>query len=897
LKSHRKLLDKMKSIEIRKRFLRYFEERGHRIVPSSSLILEDDPTLLFANAGMNQFKKLLLGLEKKDYNRAASSQKCIRVSGKHNDLEEVGKDTYHHTFFEMLGNWSFGDYFKREAIIYAWEFLTEVCKLPKEKLWATVYIGDDESEKLWYQNTDIKKGRVLRFDEKENFWEMVEVGPCGPCSEIHYDRGKEFSCSKKDCGVNCGCGRVIEVWNLVFMQYYRDEDGKLTDLPAKNVDTGMGFERLVAILQNVDSNYETDLFLPIIKKIEEISGLKMHSQQKYKGSPHFQNGSIRTESFRVIADHIRALSFAIADGVIPSNEGRGYVTRRILRRAARHGRLLDLHKPFIYKLSSVVVDLMGKVYAELEAKKEHISLVIKSEEERFGETLDSGIGLFEEVADKVIKKGRKVIPGEEAFKLYDTYGFPIDLTQVMAEEKGLSVDMEGFEKELERQRERSKAKDKFTSIAERSIKIPAEIVDENYNESKFLGYEHFKTTSKIIGVYPQDIVLDKTPFYAESGGQISDEGWIEIKGLKLKVDYVRKENNFIFHKIKESEKLTKDFLGKTAKAIVDIDRRKLIMRNHTATHLLHKALRETLGEHVHQAGSLVGADRFRFDFTHFKALTDEELEKIEYKVNQKIWENLKVKTFNTSLEEAEKIGAMALFGEKYEDTVRVIEIDDYSKELCGGTHVKATGEIGFFRIVSEQSIAAGMRRIEGVTGKGAYELIKNEEKTLEELSTILKVKKEELGTKVTELLECTKEMERKIKTAEAGSAREKIKELYQNAYELDGIKIISYKEEKGNRENLLSLADALRENLKSSIGIFATVSEDKISFVATVTDDLVKKGMKAGEIVKEVAKLTGGSGGGKPHLAQAGGKDLTKLDFALSQVPEIIKNILKMRRV
>ena len=863
----------MKSTEIREKFLKYFEERDHKIVPSSSLIPEDDPTLLFANAGMNQFKKLILGLEKKDYNKAASSQKCIRVSGKHNDLEEVGKDTFHHTFFEMLGNWSFGDYFKKEAIIYAWKFLTDVCKLPKEKLWATVFREDDEAERLWYENTDIKKGRVLRFDEKENFWEMAEVGPCGPCSEIHYDRGKEYSCSKPNCGVNCGCGRVIEIWNLVFMQYLKDENRKLTDLPSKTVDTGMGFERLTALLQNVDSNYDTDLFVPIIKKTEEFCG------QKYKKSAH-------SDSFQVIADHIRALSFAIADGVIPSYEGRGYVIRRILRRAARHGRLLDLHKPFMYKLSSVVVDLMGKVYPELEERKKHVSQVIRSEEERFSETLDSGIELFEEVAQKVIKKGKKVIPGEEAFKLYDTYGFPIDLTQLMAQEKNLSVDMEGFEKELEKQRE----------LSREGAKTAGKEIAMSWNiegTSAFKGYETNKIEAAILFISDdgKGIVLDQSPFYAESGGQISDIGEIYNKEFEFEVKEVIKQDDKIIHLGEVKRGDIHKLLGKKVIAEIDLERRQSTMRNHTATHLLHKALRETLGEHVHQSGSLVGPDRFRFDFTHFKALSEKELEKIEFKVNQKIWENLKVEIFNTNLNEAKKLGAMALFGEKYEDTVRVIKIDDYSMELCGGTHVKATGEIGLFRIISEQSIAAGMRRIEAVTGEGAYELTKREGKTLDELSSVLKVNKEDLGSKVGELMECSREMEKKIKDAEAGSAREKIRELYQTASDLDGIKIISYHDQKGNREYLLSLADALRENLKSSIGVFATVSDDKISFVVAVTDDVVKRGIKAGEIVKQVAKSTGGTGGGKPHLAQGGGKDITKLDSVLNQ--DHLKSIIK----
>jgi alanyl-tRNA synthetase len=565
----------------------------------------------------------------------------------------------------------------------------------------------------------------------------------------------------------------------------------------------------------------------------------------------------------------------------------------ILRRAAWHGRLLNLHKPFLFKLSEVVVNLMGEVYPDLKDKKELISQWIKSEEERFNETLDSGIERFEAVTEEVLKRGGEIIPGKIAFDLEATYGFPIELTQAMAEKKGLSVDMVGYKRELEKHRERSKQVIK-------PIGIPS---SESFGTPKvsampptdFTGYESFSTKeSKILFIFDdgKGIVLDKTPFYAEAGGQIADTGVIRNEEFEFEVSHVIKQGSHIIHlgEVKKGD-ISKQ-IGKKVFAEIDSDRRKSTMRNHTATHLLHKALRETLGEHVHQAGSLVEPERFRFDFTHFKDLTEEEIEKIEYKVNQKIWENLEVKTFNASLNEAKKLGAMALFGEKYEDTVRVVQIDD-SRELCGGTHVKATGEIGLFRIISESSIAAGVRRIEAVTGKGAYGLIKKDEKTLEELSAILKVNKEDLGTKVTRLLESSKEMEKKVKVAEAGSAKEKIKELYQNAFDSKGIKIISYKDEKGNREYLLSLADALRENLKSSVGVFVTVSEDKISFVVAVTDDVVKRGIKAGEIVKQVATSTGGTGGGKPHLAQGGGKDRTKLDFALSQVPEIIKNMLK----
>jgi len=843
----------MKSEKIRENFLEFFKKKNHKVVPSSSLVPEDDPTLLFTNAGMNQFKEILAGKKKRDFKRAVSSQKCIRVSGKHNDLEEVGKDTYHHTFFEMLGNWSFGDYFKKEAIIWAWEYLTEVCKLPKEKLWATVFRDDDEAEKLWYEHTDIIKGRVLKFDEKENFWEMGEVGPCGPSTEIHYDRGEEYKCEKSDCGVNCGCGRFIELWNLVFMQYYRDENRNLSDLPAKNVDTGMGFERLVAIMQGVDSNYDTDLFKPIIYKIEEITGKQYTVGRQKTSEGFFEKESKYQESFRVIADHIRGLSFAIADGAIPSNEGRGYVLRRILRRA-----------------SSVVTDIMGKTYPELSAKKEHIALVIKSEEERFEETLDLGIELFEKVAEKVLKEEGKVVPGKEAFKLYDTYGFPLDLTQVMAREKNLEVDLEGFEKEMEKQRERSK---EFKMAVSVSVETSSE-VDIDKEKDNYI------------------IFLESTPFYAEAGGQIGDTGKILGDDFEIEVlDTIKTKQDKIAH----IGKLSKGEIKKEkVKAEVDVERRKSIMRNHTVTHLLHKALKETLGEHVNQSGSLVAPDRLRFDFTHFKALDFAELEAVEYKVNQKIWENLKVETFIAPFEQAKKMGAVALFGEKYEDKVRVVKTGDYSMELCGGTHVKATGEIGLFKIISETSIASGIRRIEAVTGEMAYKLVKGQKEVLDNLEEILRVKGQEILDKVQQLLKSNKLLEKKLKKEVAKKAKEKIEKLAEKAEELDGIKIISNKFEIEKREELLELADAIRKNLKSSIGVLAGIIDKKIALVAVVTDDLIKeKGLKAGEIVKEVAKLTGGSGGGKPHLAQAGGKDISKLDKALKELPRIVKRMLK----
>lgn len=873
----------MKSHQIREKFLKFFEQKDHKIYPSSSLIPKDDPTLLFANAGMNQFKDIILGKKRAEHKRAASCQKCIRVSGKHNDLEEVGKDTSHHTFFEMLGNWSFGDYFKKEAIIFAWEFLTEVCQLPKKRLWATVFQDDDESEKLWYECTDIKKGRVLRFDEKENFWEMGEVGPCGPSSEIHFDKGEKYKCDRPDCGVNCPCGRFVEVWNLVFMQFNKDEKGNLSDLPAKVVDTGMGFERLTAIMQKVDSNYDTDLFRPLFKQIEKASSLS------YKDSDHQEplGTTPRDESFRVIADHIRALSFAIANGAIPSNEGQGYVVRRILRRAARHGRLLGLHKPFIYQLSSVVVDLMGKIYPELEAKSEYVALVIKSEEERFEETLDLGLELFEKVTERVKSEGRKTIPGEEVFKLYDTYGFPLDLTQVMAREKGLSIDLGGFERLLEEQRERSRTFVK--TICSEAV------ISDKVGKSNFVGYEKDEQKAKVLhSPNKNTLILDHTPFYAEAGGQVGDAGVISSEGFEFRVEDTKREGDAIIHVGKVTKGKIEEVIDKQVIAKVDIERRNAIKRNHTATHLLHKALKETLGEHVNQSGSLVAPDRLRFDFTHFKALDEAELKKVEYLVNQKIWENSPVGCREVPIEEAKKLGAMALFGEKYGDVVRMVEVEGYSKELCGGTHVCATGEIGLFKIVSETGIAAGMRRIEAVTGEAAYQLINKQKELLDDLAFILKTTEENMREKVETLVKTNKQLEKKVKEAQKESAKSRIENLVESCVDVNGIRVIAHQVEAETRDDLLELADTIREKLKSTVGVLAGIIDKKIAFVAVVTDDLIKsKGIKAGEVVQEVTKLVGGTGGGKPHLAQGGGKDLGKLKKALDSLPEIIRKLIK----
>jgi alanyl-tRNA synthetase len=725
------------SNQIRQSFLDFFRSKGHTIVPSAPVVPQDDPTLLFTNAGMNQFKKIFLSLETRDYTRAADSQKVLRVSGKHNDLEEVGKDHTHHTFFEMLGNWSFGDYYKKEAIGWAWELLTGVWKLPQEKLYATVYVTDEESFGFWKNQAGIDPSHISRHGDKDNFWEMGETGPCGPCSEIHMDMG-EGTCPKAGqdghaCGVNVdGCGRFVEIWNLVFIQYDRGADGILKELPSKHVDTGMGFERLVRVLQEKDSNYATDLLYPIIKQTGEISG------KQYKPGPEGM-------SFRVIADHIRALVFTIGDGVLPSNEGRGYVIRRILRRAARHGRLLGLKQPFLYRLASTVIDIMGEAYPDIKQRHEHICMVIKTEEERFGETLDQGLKLFEDIINrkhlaiglrqKVRDTSRlaedKIISGEDAFKLYDTYGFPLDLTQVMAEEQGFTVDSEGFQQAMTGQRERARAaRGEISYTAAREVAYP---------ECVFVGYNSLVQKTKITGIFVKelpidqagkgqtvDITLENTPFYGEGGGQAGDIGFLENPNCRIKVlNAVKAFNGSTVHHAEIVSGSVK--LRDEVTATVDQAARLSTARHHTATHLLQAALQQIVGKHVQQQGSMVSPERLRFDFTHFAGLEQMQLDEVEHMVNRKIMDNLPVADEHMKLAEAQKTGAMALFGEKYGEEVRVIFCGDFSKELCGGTHVKNSGELGLFRIIKEEAIASGVRRIEAVAGEAAYKLVKRDE--------------------------------------------------------------------------------------------------------------------------------------------------------------------------
>ena len=946
----------MTSSEIRNSFLKYFRERGHTIVSSSSVVPYDDPTLLFTNAGMNQFKDVFLGTGKRTYKRAADTQKCIRVSGKHNDLEEVGRDTYHHTFFEMLGNWSFGDYYKKEAIEWAWELLTKVWGLPKNRLWATVYKNDDEAENLWKTATDIDPKHILRFSEKDNFWEMGETGPCGPCSEIHIDQTPKGNASPDM--VNAGIPEVMEIWNLVFIQYNRDETGKLTPLPSKHVDTGMGFERVCAVMQGKNSNYDTDVFLPLIKNISEIT------RQPYNGSLQSTIGNRQSEidtSMRVIADHVRTLTFAIGDSAFPSNEGRGYVLRRILRRAARFGRNLGMHEPFIYKLVPTLVETMSYIFPEIKTNQDHIQKVIKGEEESFNTTLDNGLKIFEELITKPEAQASKTISGEDVFKLYDTFGFPFDLTELMASERGLKVDVQAFNKLMEEQKERSRTSitetahtsDSSEALINHKKEIAKHLETSAFEKSfKFVGYEHFEVESAILSSTDNLLILESTPFYAESGGQIGDTGEITVGNNSFRIIDTQKSGNVNVHILDKPLNSS----SRKVKAKVDKERRLSIQRNHSATHLLHNALRRILGTHVHQAGSLVAPEYLRFDFAHFTKLSDQELAEIEALVNKKIKENIPRTPGlnNIPFEEAKKLGALMFFGEKYGDRVNVVQFSNFSTEFCGGTHVNNTCEIGYFKILSENSIASGVRRIEAVTHDYALEHLKLLEnnhcnrlnEAFQYLNQLTKLKaeiasasdgKSELahysfdgyGQRLEDLKKITplpnyasqelaacfeqlanrnkaleeifqnfaderKSFEKELTRSRLKSLSGSIDELIASAIPIDNIKLVAAKVSAASIDELKNLGDSIRAKLGSGVGLLASIIEDKVQLVCVVTDDLVAaKKIEAGKVVGAIAKLVGGGGGGRPHMATAGGKDIAKLNEALAQTKTVIETLLR----
>jgi alanyl-tRNA synthetase len=861
------------SADIRSSFLEFFRERGHEVVASSPLVPANDPTLLFTNAGMVQFKEVFLGHETRPYTRATSSQRCVRAGGKHNDLENVGYTARHHTFFEMLGNFSFGDYFKREAIQYAWEFLTDVMGLPPEKLWVTVYEEDDEAADIWLKELKVDPERFGRIGAKDNFWSMGDTGPCGPCSEIFYDHGEAIPGGPPGSPDEEG-DRYIEIWNLVFMQYNRDSEGNLSPLPKPSVDTGMGLERLAAIMQGGHSNYDIDLFQHLIKAAAAVTGCKDTTEN----------------SLKVIADHIRSCAFLIVDGVLPSNEGRGYVLRRIIRRAIRHGYKLGQQQTFFNRLVGPLIEVMGEAYPELVKARSHVEKVLLSEEERFAETLEQGMKILE---DAISKLDDDTIQGETLFRLYDTYGFPVDLTADIARERKLKVDMPGFDKAMEEQRDRARAASQF------GVDYSDNIVVDTCTE--FTGYEHVvddgQVTALIVGGEQVEvanegeeavIVLDRTPFYAESGGQVGDTGSLETGNARFLVKDTRKQGEGAFAHI-GVVKSGQFRLGDTVKASIDSARRQATALNHSATHLLHAALRQVLGEHVSQKGSLVDADRLRFDFSHFEPLTDEQLRQIEDIVNGQIRHNAEVETRIMGYDDAVEAGAMALFGEKYGDKVRVLRIGDFSTELCGGTHVQRAGDIGLFKIVSEGGIASGVRRIEAVSGDKALAYIGETEKNLHQIGELVKGSRDNAGDKVRQLLERNRRLEKELEQLKSQLASSAGSDLASQAEEVGGIKVLAARLDGADPKSLRDTVDQLKNKLGSAAVVLAAVNGDKVSLVAGVTKDQTGQ-IKAGELVNEVARQVGGKGGGRPDMAQAGGNDPSGLDQALSGVRDWVES-------
>lgn len=873
----------MNSREIRETFLEYFKSKGHTIVPSSPLIPTHDPTLLFVNAGMVQFKTFFLGEEKSPYNRAVSCQKCLRAGGKHSDLENVGHTARHHTFFEMLGNFSFGNYFKKEAILFSWELLTEWVRLPKERLYVSIYEKDDEAARLWSELIGLSEERIVRLGAHHNFWQMGDTGPCGPCSEIIIDQGSHIGCGKPDCSVGCECDRFLELWNLVFMQFSRDASGTLTPLPEPSIDTGMGLERISATLQGKTNNFDSDLFEPIISSIESYSRT-VYGKDKTTDT-----------SIRVIADHIRAIAFLLSERLMPSNEGRGYVLRRIIRRASRYAKLLGIEGPILYKLLDSVADSLSDVYPEIREEKELSKKILRLEEERFSRTLEYGMRLIDEIIESLRNSGKTVIPGEEIFRLYDTYGFPVDLARDIAQDNEFEIDEAGFLREMESQRMRARAS--WVGEEEAVAPIYRELL--NKFRTEFIGYKEMESESTVLAIIKDgvnindikegmeaEIILDKSPFYAESGGQVGDKGELRTDGTKATVIETKKPiEGLHVHTIKVRKGILT--VGTKVKCLIDRSLRIPAMRNHTATHLLHASLRTILGDHVKQSGSLVTPEGLRFDFTHFSPLDQKEIELIEDLVNEKILENIRVETSVMDIRDAIDSGAMALFGEKYGDKVRVVKISDFSSELCGGTHVSTTGDIGPFKILSEGSIASGVRRIEAITGKATLDYFRNKEYELRNIAEMLKTS-ERPAHRLEKLLNEMRRLEKEVEKLKGKAAAETSSSIIKRAQTVEGIKVIAERVDGLRQKDLRVLADNIRDKIGSGILVLASAKDGQASMVAMVTKDLTER-FNAGEILKEVAAIAGGSGGGRPEMAQGGTKEIERLDIALESVYDIIK--------
>ena len=879
-------MQKLGTNEIRKRFLDFFESKGHYVGKSSSLIPNNDKSLLLINSGMAPLKNYFSGVEVPPSKRMSTCQKCIRTG----DIENVGKTARHGTFFEMMGNFSFGDYFKPEAITWAWEFITEHLNIPVEKLWVTVYLDDDQAHDFWEKEIGVPADRIVRLGKDDNFWE-IGLGPCGPCSEIYFDRGEKYGCGSPDCKPGCDCDRYLEFWNLVFTQFDRQEDGTYPELANKNIDTGMGLERMACIMQDVDNIFEIDTIKYIIQGIEELANIKYGEDDK------------KDVSVRIITDHMRAMSFLIADGVLPSNEGRGYVLRRLLRRAARHGKLLGIKEDFLYKLYDRVKEVSGEAYPELVEKESYVKKVIKIEEEKFNETLDQGVEILNGYIAELKEANETVLSGDKAFKLYDTYGFPLDLTEEILEEQGFGIDEEGFHKEMEEQRQRARA-DRGAMEDEGWKEDSLSTLDESV-ASTFDGYKNLNVSGKVTAIVKEDeiveminegekaiIVLNETSFYAEGGGQAGDIGTLENEDAIFEVVDTRKgANNTIKHIgfVKKGQIKVSDAL----ESKVNKEVRMASARNHTATHLLHEALKEVLGDHVNQAGSLVTPERLRFDVTHFEPISKEELKAVEEKVNKAILDALEVNCEIMNINDAKEKGAMALFGEKYGNEVRVVSMGDYSVELCGGTHLTNTSQVGLFKILSEGGVAAGVRRIEAITGHAVYEYLTNRDNMINEVCSALKTKEDNLVQRANHLVEENKALAKELHETKTKLNLQSVDSLLDAKVEINGVNLLCAKFEDIDMNTLKETADTLRDKVGSGVVVLSNVADNKVNFVVTATQDVIEKGIHSGNIVREVAKIANGKGGGRPNMAQAGATDVSKVDEALSYASEVVKSQVK----